>query len=145
MRKQLGKHDRQEGAIKRTEAQLEIYEQKLVDDKGNKDLKKNIERAKTTIENTKKNMKNNFECYDHMKSIQRKNLRRQGAIERIELTVEEYEKILPAERELLKLARKEKDIPPNVIPMLEKKIKHFEEKLEKAKQTLDNTKANLKG
>ena len=57
MRQQLGKHDRQESAIKRTEAQLEIYEQKLVDDKNNKDLKKKIERAKTTIENTKKNMK----------------------------------------------------------------------------------------
>ena len=42
MRKQLGKHDRQEGAIKRTEAQLEIYEQKLVDDKNNKDLKKRL-------------------------------------------------------------------------------------------------------
>ena len=52
-----GKHDRQEGAIKRTEAQLEIYEQKLVNDKANKDLKKKIERAKTTVENTKKNMK----------------------------------------------------------------------------------------
>jgi len=52
-----GKHDRQEGAIKRTEAQLEIYEQKLVDDKNNKDLKKKIERAKTTVENTRKNMK----------------------------------------------------------------------------------------
>ena len=57
MRKQLGKRDRQEGAIKRTEAQLEIYQQKLVDDKNNKDLKKKIERAKTTVENTKKNMK----------------------------------------------------------------------------------------
>ena len=57
MRKRLGKRDRQEGAIKRTEAQLKIYEQKLVDDKNNKDLKKKIERAKTTIENTKKNMK----------------------------------------------------------------------------------------
>ena len=52
-----GKHDRQENAIKRTEAQLEIYEQKLVNDKANKDLKKKIERAKTTVENTKKNMK----------------------------------------------------------------------------------------
>ena len=52
-----GKHDRQEGAIKRTEAQLEIYEQKFVNDKANKDLKKKIERAKTTVENTKKNMK----------------------------------------------------------------------------------------
>ena len=57
MRQQLGKHDRQESAIKRTEAQLEIYEQKLVDDKNNKDLKKKIERAKTTVKNTKENMK----------------------------------------------------------------------------------------
>ena len=55
--KQHGRWVRQEGAIKRTEAQLEIYEQKLVNDKNNKDLKKKIERAKTTVENTKKNMK----------------------------------------------------------------------------------------
>ena len=33
---------RKEEAIKRTEAQLAIYEQKLVDDKGNKDLKNSI-------------------------------------------------------------------------------------------------------
>ena len=52
-----GKQLRQEGAIKRTEAQLVIYEQKLVDDKNNKDLKKKIDRAKTTIENTKKNIR----------------------------------------------------------------------------------------
>ena len=52
-----GRIERKKEAIERTEAQLEIYEQKLVDDKGNKDLKKKIERAKTTIENTKKNMK----------------------------------------------------------------------------------------
>ena len=52
-----GKQLRQEGAIKRTEAQLEIYEQKLVNDKNSKDLKKKIERAKTTIENTKKNIR----------------------------------------------------------------------------------------
>ena len=51
------KRELKEEAIKRTEAQLEIYEQKLVDDKGNKDLKKKIERAQTTVENTKKNMK----------------------------------------------------------------------------------------
>ena len=69
-----------------------------------------------------------------------KRLRQEGAIKRIELTVEKYEKILPAEKELLKVARKEKDIPPNVIPMLEKKIKQFEEKLERAKTTLENTK-----
>ena len=52
-----GKRVRKEEAIKRTEAQLEIYEQKLVNDKDNKDLKKKIERAKTTIENTIKNLK----------------------------------------------------------------------------------------
>ena len=52
-----GKRLRQEGAIQRTEAQLEIYEQKLVNEKDNKDLKKKIERSKTTIENTKENMK----------------------------------------------------------------------------------------
>ena len=57
MKGRQGKQMRQEGAIKRTEAQLEIYEQKLVNDKANKDLKKKIERAKTTVENTKKNMK----------------------------------------------------------------------------------------
>jgi hypothetical protein len=78
-----------------------------------------------------------------MEGRQGKTLRRQGAIERIELTIEKYEKILPAEKELLKVGRKEKDLPPNVIPMLEKKIKHFEEKIERAKKTLDNTKANL--
>ena len=80
-----------------------------------------------------------------MKSRQRKNLRRQGAIERIELTIEKYEKILPAEKELLKLMRKEKDLPLNNIPMMEKKVKQFEKKLERAKMTLENTKANLKG
>ena len=52
-----GKRLRQEGAIKRTETQLEIYEQKLVNNKEDKNLKKKIERSKTTIENTKENMK----------------------------------------------------------------------------------------
>ena len=52
-----GKRARREGAIKRTEAQLEIYEQKLENDKANKDLKKKIERAQTTVKNTKENMK----------------------------------------------------------------------------------------
>ena len=55
--KQFGKRDRQEGAMKRTEAQIKVYEQELVNDKSNKDLKKKIERAKSTIENTKKNLK----------------------------------------------------------------------------------------
>ena len=80
-----------------------------------------------------------------MKGRTGKRLRQEGAIKRIELTVEKYEKILPAEKELLKVARKEKDIPPNVIPALEKKIKQFEDKLERAKMTLENTKANLRG
>ena len=55
--KQFGKRNRQEGAMKRTEAQLKVYEQELVNDKGNKDLKKKIDRAKSTIENSKKNLK----------------------------------------------------------------------------------------
>ena len=55
--KQHGKQERQEGAMKRTEAQLAIYEQQLVNDKNNKDLKKKIERATKVIENTKKNLK----------------------------------------------------------------------------------------
>ena len=74
-----------------------------------------------------------------------KQLRQEGAINRIELTIEKYEKILPAEKELLKLMRKEKDIPPNNIPTMEKKVKQFEKKLERAKTTLENTKANLRG
>jgi len=75
-----------------------------------------------------------------MKGRAGKRLRQEGAINRTELPIEKYEKILPAERELLKVARKEKDIPPNVIPALEKKIKQFEEKLDRAKTTLENTK-----
>ena len=55
--KQFGRRDRQEGAMKRTEAQLAIYEQQLVNDKNNKDIKKKVECAKTTIENTKKKLK----------------------------------------------------------------------------------------
>ena len=74
-----------------------------------------------------------------------KQLRQEGAINRIELTIEKYEKILPAEKELLKVARKEKDIPPNVIPALEKKIKQSEEKLERAQTTVENTKKNIRG
>jgi len=74
-----------------------------------------------------------------------KRLRQERAIKRIELTIEEYEKILPAEKELLKLMRKEKDLPPNNISIMEKKVKQFEQKLERAKMTLENTKANLKG
>ena len=80
-----------------------------------------------------------------MKGRAGKRLRQEGAINRTELTIEKYEKILPAEKELLKLMRKEKDLPPNNIPMMEKKVKQFEKKLERAKQTLENTKANLKG
>jgi len=56
----FGRRFRQEGAIKRTEAQLAIYEQNVKDAKegtDNKVLKKKIERAKITIKNTKENMK----------------------------------------------------------------------------------------
>ena len=79
-----------------------------------------------------------------MKGKQGKTLRRQGAIERIEPMIEKYEKILPAEKELLKLMRKEKDLPPDNIPTMEKKVKQFEQKLERAKITLENTKKNMK-
>ena len=72
-----------------------------------------------------------------------KRLRQEGAINRTELTIEKYEKILPAEKELLKLMRKEKDLPPNNIPTMEKKIKQVENKLERAKTTLENTKKKI--
>ena len=45
-----GKHDRQEGAIKRTEATILAYEEKLKSDKKDDEkklLKKKIERAQT--------------------------------------------------------------------------------------------------
>ena len=54
--KQHGKRARQEGAIKRTEASILVYEEKLKsceDDTEKKLLKKKIERAQTTIKNTK--------------------------------------------------------------------------------------------
>ena len=72
-----------------------------------------------------------------------KRLRQEGAIERIELMIERYEEILPAEKEQLKLMRKEKDIPPNNIPTMEKKVKQFEQKLERAQTTVKNTKKSL--
>ena len=75
-----------------------------------------------------------------MKGRTGKLLRQENAIKRIELTIEEYEKILPPEKELLKLMRKEKDLPPDNISTMEKKIKQFEKKLERAKTTLENTK-----
>jgi predicted transcriptional regulator len=72
-----------------------------------------------------------------------KRLRQEGAIKRIELMIERYEEILPAEKEQLKLMRKEKDIPPNNIPTMEKKVKQFEQKLERAQTTVKNTKKSL--
>ena len=72
-----------------------------------------------------------------------KRLRQEGAIKRIELLIERYEEILPSEKEQLKLMRKEKDIPPNNIPTMEKKIKQFEKKLERAQTTFENTKKSL--
>ena len=77
-----------------------------------------------------------------MKGRTGKRLRQEGAINRTELTIEKYEKILPAEKELLKLMRKEKDLPLDNIPKMEKKIKQLEKKLERAKTTLENTKKN---
>ena len=57
--KLYGKRERQLGAIERDEVQLAIYEQELVNDKDNRDLKKKIERAKKVIENTKKKLRVN--------------------------------------------------------------------------------------
>ena len=53
---QHGKRARQEGAVERTEASILVYEEKLKsceDDTVKKLLKKKIERAQTTIKNTK--------------------------------------------------------------------------------------------
>ena len=55
--KHHGKRARQEGAIKRTEASIVTYEVQLKNsnnsDEMNKLIKRKIERAKTTIKNTK--------------------------------------------------------------------------------------------
>ena len=56
----FGKRFRQEGAIKRTETSILVHEEKLksdITDDEKKLLKKKIERAQTTIKNTKINMK----------------------------------------------------------------------------------------
>ena len=56
----FGKQLRQEGAIKRTEASILVHEEKLkfdITDDEKKLLKKKIERAQTTIKNTKVNLK----------------------------------------------------------------------------------------
>ena len=62
-----------------------------------------------------------------MKSRQRKNLRRQGAIERVEASIVTYEEQL-----------KNSNNSDEMNKLIKKKI-------ERAKKTLDNTKANLKG
>ena len=54
------KRARQAGAIERTKKSILVYEEKLKsckDDNEKKLLKKKIERAQTTVKNTKKNMK----------------------------------------------------------------------------------------
>jgi len=58
--KQHGKRLRQEGAIKRIETSILVYEEHLKSNKNDDEkklLKKKIERAQTTVENTKGNMK----------------------------------------------------------------------------------------
>jgi hypothetical protein len=58
MRSKLyGRRQRQLSAIERDGVQLAMYEQKLVDDKDNRDLTKKIERVKKVIENTKKKLR----------------------------------------------------------------------------------------
>ena len=58
--KQHGKQLRREGAIKRIEASVLVHEEQLKSSKSDDEkklLKKKIERAQTTVENTKENMK----------------------------------------------------------------------------------------
>jgi hypothetical protein len=60
MRGGQGKHDRQDSAIKRTEISILAYEEKMKSSKTDDEkklLKKKIERAQTTVKNTKENMK----------------------------------------------------------------------------------------
>ena len=58
--KQHGKRLRQEGAIKRIETSILVHEEQLKSNKNDDEkklLKKKIERAQATVENTKGNMK----------------------------------------------------------------------------------------
>ena len=58
--KQHGKRLRQEGAIKRIETSILVHEEHLKSNKNDDEkklLKKKIERAQATIENTKGNLK----------------------------------------------------------------------------------------
>ena len=58
--KQHGKRLRQEGAIKRIETSILVHEEQLKSNKNDDEkklLKKKIERAQTTVENTKERMK----------------------------------------------------------------------------------------
>ena len=58
--KQHGKRLRREGAIKRIEASVLVHEEQLKSSKSDDEkklLKKKIERAQTTVENTKENLK----------------------------------------------------------------------------------------
>ena len=58
--KQHGKRLRREGAIKRIGASILVYEEQLKSSKSDDEkklLKKKIERAQATVENTKENIK----------------------------------------------------------------------------------------
>ena len=58
--KQHGKRARQESAIKRIETSILVHEEQLKSNKNDDEkklLKKKIERAQATVENTKGNMK----------------------------------------------------------------------------------------
>ena len=75
MRGGQGKRDRQEAAIIRTEATILAYEEKLKSDKKDDEkklLKKKIERAQTTVKNTKENMKQP-KHFEMGKVVQRQN------------------------------------------------------------------------
>ena len=58
--KQHGKRLRREGAIKRIETSILVHKEQLKSSKSDDEkklLKKKIERAQTTVENTKENLK----------------------------------------------------------------------------------------
>ena len=58
--KQHGKRLRREGAIKRIEVSVLVHEEQMKSSKNDDEkklLKKKIERAQTTVKNTKENMK----------------------------------------------------------------------------------------
>jgi DNA-binding ferritin-like protein len=69
-------------------------------------------------------------------------LRREGAIERIEQQILNYEQVITSNKESLKVARKEKDQAN--INTCETIVGIHEKKLNAARECLENTKNNLR-